>query len=290
MQATRTPIVKKLLTPFEEFFNAQALGGLLLTMAAATALIWANSPWSSQYFGLRDMEITLAAGPFNGHASIQHLINDGLMALFFFVVGLEIKRELLIGELTSARKAFLPVAAAVGGMVVPAAIFVAFNFGAPSISGWAIPMATDIAFALGILSLFGHRIPISAKVFLTSLAIIDDLGAVAVIAMFYSKGLDLTYLLSAVALLLVLIIFNRTGIQSTVLYVVFGIAVWFCFLGSGIHATVAGVLVAATIPVWSKIDPQKFSQISQIKLHLSMPIKKRPFTNCIRLLLRFNHR
>jgi Na+:H+ antiporter, NhaA family len=244
MQATRTPIVKKLVTPFEEFFNAQAIGGMLLTVAAAAALVWANSPWSSQYFGLRDLEITLAAGPFNGHASIQHLINDGLMALFFFVVGLEIKRELLIGELTSARKAFLPVAAAVGGMAVPAAIFIAFNFGTRAMSGWAIPMATDIAFALGILSLFGHRIPISAKVFLTSVAIIDDLGAVAVIAMFYSKGLDLTFILSALALLLALIIFNRSGIQSTVVYVVFGIAVWFCFLGSGIHATVAGVLVA----------------------------------------------
>ena len=184
-QIDSPPLAGRLLTPFEAFTNTEALGGFLLAVLAVLALLLANSPLADRYFALRDLEIAFSAGTLHAHSSVQHLINDALMALFFFIVGLEIKRELLIGELTSPRKAFLPVAGAVGGMLIPAFIFALFNFGKTTISGWAIPMATDIAFALGILSLFGHRVPITAKVFLTSLAIIDDLGAVIVLSLIH---------------------------------------------------------------------------------------------------------
>lgn len=260
------PLVRRLLTPFEAFTNTEALGGLLLAVLAASALLLANSPLADRYFALRDLEIAISAGHLRVHASLQHLINDALMALFFFVVGLEIKRELLIGELTSRRKALLPVAGAIGGMVAPASIYALFNFGRSTISGWAIPMATDIAFALGILSLFGHRIPMTAKVFLTSLAIIDDLGAVIVIATFYAKDIVLLNLGIATLLIVFLFTLNRLGTKNAAIYGAVGIAVWFFCLGSGVHATIAGVAVAATIPVWSKIDPEKFRRIGEIKL------------------------
>lgn len=263
---SKQPLVTKLLGPFEDFVRKQSFGGLLLLAAAAAALVLANSPLSSWYFALRDAEVHFSVAGWSAHMTIQHMVNDGLMALFFFVVGLEIKRELLIGELNSLKRAALPIAAAIGGMVVPAVVFAVFNYSEPSSSGWAIPMATDIAFALGILALLGWRVPLSARIFLTSIAIIDDLGAVLVIALFYSGQLVLQNLASAAFLYGLLVLLNRIGVQSAIVYGFVGFWVWVALLGSGIHATIAGVLVASAIPVMSRIDPEKFQQISQIKL------------------------
>lgn len=263
---TRRPIISKLISPFEEFFQKQSSAGVLLLIAAAAALILANSAFSSWYFSLRDGAIHISLPGLTAHSTIQHLINDGLMTLFFLSVGLEIKRELFVGELRSLRRAALPVAAAIGGMVVPAVIFAVLNHSSNTLQGWAIPMATDIAFALGILSLLGSKVPLSARIFLTSLAIIDDLGAISVIALFYSSGLMILHLAFAALCCVTLLTVNRMGVQSLVPYSILGFLLWLSLTGSGIHPTIAGVVLASAIPVVSKIDPQKFEQISQLKL------------------------
>ncbi|MBY0546475.1 MAG: Na+/H+ antiporter NhaA [Candidatus Obscuribacterales bacterium] len=261
------PLVSRLRTPFEEFVQNESFTGFLLLAAAAAALLWANSPAGSWYFALRDTQVNLSVAGWNVHSTLQHIINDGLMALFFFVVGLEIKRELLVGELNSLKQAALPVAAAVGGMVVPALIFTLFNYSTTTASGWAIPMATDIAFALGILAVVGGwRVPLSARIFLTSLAIIDDLGAVLIIALFYSNQIDLQKIALATVFCILLAVMNRIGIRSALVYGTVGFLVWLSLLGSGVHATIAGILVAAAIPVISRIDSEKFQQITEIKL------------------------
>ncbi|PSJ56572.1 Na+/H+ antiporter NhaA [Mesorhizobium ephedrae] len=227
---------------FREFLDSEASGGIILMGAAVLALIVANSPLSDAYFGA----LKTYLGPLN----VEHWINDGLMAAFFLLVGLEIKREMLDGQLSTWPRRALPGIAAVGGMVVPALIYVAINSDNPqALPGWAIPTATDIAFALGVLSLLGNRVPASLKVFLTALAIIDDLGAVIIIALFYTSGLALPYLAGAAAVLALLIVLNRMGVLNLIPYVVLGVALWVLVLKSGVHATLAGVALALTVPL-----------------------------------------
>lgn len=245
-------------TPFLEFFQRQSIGGILLLFCTAIALIWANSPWASYYHQLFSSQLSLAWGSLVVSKDMLHWINDGLMALFFLAVGLEIKRELLAGELVEPRQALLPVAAALGGMVFPALIYIVFNPGFPAVNGWGIPMSTDIAFALGILALLGDRIPIGIKVFLTAVAIIDDLGAVLIIALFYSGTIAWNYLMIAAIIIVILLLLNRIGVRSLLPYALLGLALWVTFLQSGVHATVAGVLLALTIPARSRIEPDEF--------------------------------
>lgn len=227
---------------FRDFLDSEAAGGLVLMAAALAALIAANSPLASGYFS--------ALAAYVGPLSVSHWINDGLMAVFFLLVGLEIKREVLDGQLSTWPRRVLPGIGAAGGMVVPALIYVAINAGNPeALRGWAIPTATDIAFALGVLSLLGNRVPASLKVFLTALAIIDDLGAVVIIALFYTSGLSLLYLAGAAAILIALIVLNRTRVMRLAPYLALGGILWVLVLQSGVHATLAGVALALTIPL-----------------------------------------
>ena len=225
-----------------EFLDGEAAGGIILMVAAALALIVANSPLATAYFAVLHAYL--------GPLSISHWINDGLMAVFFLLVGLEIKREMLDGQLSTWPRRVLPGIAAAGGMVVPALVYVAINRdNTAALSGWAIPTATDIAFALGVLSLLGSRVPASLKVFLTALAIIDDLGAVIIIALFYTSGLSLAYLAAAFAVIAVLVMLNRMRVTNLVPYLVLGAVLWVLVLKSGVHATLAGVALALTIPL-----------------------------------------
>ncbi len=234
--------------PIVEFFETEASGGIMLIAATVLALAWANSPFREGYDHFWHTYVGLSWGGSALKLSLQHWINDGLMAVFFFFVGLEIKRELLTGELSSARKAALPAMAAVGGMVVPAAIYALLNTGGPGIDGWGIPMATDIAFALGVLMLLGDRVPVGLKVFLTALAVVDDLGAVLVIAVFYTAQLDWQALGLGFAVLALLVALGRMGVRRRAVFAILGVVVWYFFLKSGVHATVAGVLAALTVP------------------------------------------
>ena len=252
--------VDGLLKHVHSFMRMEAGSGILLMLMAVLALVLANSAWSEEYFSILQVPLTVGAGSFIISKPILLWINDGLMAIFFFVVGLEIKREVLVGELSSPRQAMLPIMAAIGGMVVPAGMYVLVTGGTPYVDGWGIPMATDIAFALGILALLGSRAPVSLKIFLTALAIIDDLGAVLVIAIFYTSQIKMVALLAAAAILAVLVAGNRLGIQKTSFFVVLGIALWFALLKSGVHATVGGVILALTIPARSRLDPRSFSK------------------------------
>jgi len=252
------PGVTRVLTPFRDFIHTEASGGILLFLAALVALCWANSPWSTEYFDLWQATISVRLGDYGLTMSLSHWINDGLMALFFFVVGLEIKREFLVGELSSLRQAILPIAAAAGGAIVPAGIFVALNIGSDSVRGWGVPMATDIAFALGVLAILGSRVPTGLKLFLTALAIADDILAVLVIAVFYTDTVKWNYLLAGVGIIAALMVANRAGIRHTAVYAVLGIVVWIAFVQSGVHATVAGVLLALTIPSRTRIDVDEF--------------------------------
>jgi len=245
-------------TLFERFFHSQTTGSLVLLLATITAVVWANSPWSNLYHTLSHLDI---GTHFNGkqyHLSLDHWVKDGLMAIFFFVVGLEIKREILIGELSSVKKAMLPVMAALGGAVIPALIYFAFNPSGPAASGWGVPMATDIAFALGLLALFGKRVPIGLKVFLTALAIVDDLMAVLVIALFYTDQIGIVALVAAVFLLALLALIVRNNIHRPVCTFILIVGVWLCVFLSGIHATIAGVLLAMIVPVKATIEPKEF--------------------------------
>ena len=251
-------MVTRIYRPFETFFKQEAAGGVLLLICACVALIWANTGLASSYFNLWNTTVTVGAGAFEISKPLLLWINDGLMAIFFFVVGLEIKREVLTGELSSPKKAALALAAAVGGMVFPALLYVAFNVGTDTVGGWGIPMATDIAFALGVLALMGSRAPLALKVFLTALAIADDLGAVMVIALFYTAELSVTSLLIGFVVLAALVGANRIGITRTSVYVLLGIALWVAFLKSGVHATIAGVLLALTIPARRRLYADDF--------------------------------
>jgi len=257
INTTKRPI-DHILSPFQEFFQQEASSGILLIIATIIALIWANSPWAESYVHLWETKLTVSFGTFGISKDLLHWINDGLMAIFFFVVGLEIKREVLVGELSSPRQAILPIVAAIGGMALPAGFYLLFNAGGPAHAGWGIPMATDIAFALGVLSLLGDRVPLSLKIFLTAVAIVDDLGAVLVIALFYTSNLVWGSLLIGVIFLVALIIVNRLGVRSPLVYSLLGFGLWVAFLKSGIHATIAGVLLAMTIPVRTRINTDEF--------------------------------
>ena len=242
-----TPI-QRLVRPFQEFADLEASGGLLLIGCTVAALIWANSPFAGSYFHFWHTDLTF--GHIGGLLAkpLHFWINDGLMALFFLLVGLEIKREILVGELASFQRAVLPIAAALGGMIVPAAFYLLFNHGGPGAAGWGIPMATDIAFALGVLALLGSRVPTSLKVFLAALAIADDIGAVLVIAFFYTERISWISLGVGGVFFVALLAANRAGVRHLLIYAILGLGLWVAFLQSGIHATVAGVLLAITIP------------------------------------------
>jgi NhaA family Na+:H+ antiporter len=251
--------IEKILNPIQEFMHAETSGGIVLIICTIIALVWANSPFAESYHHLWHTYLTFDFGGFMLKHSLHHWINDGLMVIFFFVVGLEIKRELLVGELSSAKKAALPVAGALGGMILPAIIYFSLNAGKEGAAGWGIPMATDIAFVVGIMALLGPKFPFSLKIFILALAIVDDIGAVLVIAIFYTAEISFSALLVGGAILILLIIFNRIGVRSLIVYTITGIALWLAFLESGVHATVAGVLLAFTIPVSSRINTKKFT-------------------------------
>ncbi|MHC5201311.1 Na+/H+ antiporter NhaA [Myroides sp. LJL119] len=247
--------------PAKRFMDKSTSGGIVLFIAAVVAIFLANSPWAEQYMNFWDNNyIGFSFNDFTLNHSFKHWVNDGLMAIFFFVVGLELKRELSTGELSSPKKAMLPIIAAIGGMVVPASIYLFFNGGTDAAHGWGIPMATDIAFALGVLYLLGDRVPTSLKVFLTALAIADDLGAVIVIALFYTSELSLLNLGLGFGFFALLLISNLIGIRNTIYYAIFGIGgIWFFFLLSGVHATIAAVLAAFAIPSTMRVPGAFFS-------------------------------
>lgn len=251
--------IERLVRPFATFAKQASAGGIVLLACALLAMAWANSPLGEYYFNLWQTSVEVRFGNLvDIDKPLLLWINDGLMAIFFFLVGMEIKRELLVGELRSPRKAALSMAAALGGMVVPALIYTALNWGTPEIRGWGIPMATDIAFALGALALLGTRAPLALKVFLTALAIVDDLGAVLVIAIFYTENLKVNYLLYSLLVWGVMLFANWLGVRGGLAYFLIGTVMWFFMLKSGVHATVAGVLGAFAIPVRSRIDPELF--------------------------------
>ena len=248
----------RLLSPLEEFIHRQTTSGVLLMICAVVALVIANSPLRHEYEHFLHTEIGLSFGGAGFSLSIHHWINEALMALFFLVMGLELKRELLVGELSSPRQALLPIMAAIGGMLVPALCYVVLNPDGPAAKGWGIPMATDIAFAIGALSLLGPRVPKNLITFLIALAIVDDLGAVAVIALFYTASLNLAALAWAGVLTLLLAVLNLGGVRHALPYIIVGILLWAAMLASGIHATIAGIVVAFVIPIRPKFEPAHF--------------------------------
>ncbi len=256
------PDIDKILKPIDRYIHAESTGGILLLLSAFIAIVWANSPWSDTYVHLWEYQLSITIGEWSVRNDLHHWINDGLMSMFFFVIGLELKREIMAGELSDIKKAMLPLIAAIGGMIFPALIYIIFNPDGVENNGWGIPMATDIAFALGIISLLGKQVPVSLKVFLTALAITDDLGAVLVIALFYTSEISLSSLGSGAVFLLILWGANYIGIRKTLFFGIIGIGgVWLAFLLSGVHATIAGVLAALAIPARAKIDEKKFVSI-----------------------------
>lgn len=247
-----------LIRPFQTFASREASSGVLLLVASVVAVVWVNSPFQHSYEVLWESVFTLGIGSWSFEKSLHFWVNDGLMTIFFFVVGLEIKREILVGELASFRQAALPITAAVGGMLVPAGIYLLFNLGSEVERGWAIPMATDIALTLGVLTLLGARVPHALVVFLVALAIADDLGAVLVIALFYTADISLYYLQLSGLILLCLAMANILGYRRPIPYIVLGVVLWATVYLSGVHSTLAGVLLALTIPARSSYDTDTF--------------------------------
>tara|TARA_B110000438_G_C15793454_1_gene641802 strand:+ start:691 stop:1866 length:1176 start_codon:yes stop_codon:yes gene_type:complete len=261
-------MINYIANPFKWFFKLEAASGLFLLLASVIALVLSNSNLSNLYFSILNTHLLIGTDNFGLDLSLIHWINDALMAIFFFVVTLEIKREFIQGELSKPKKALLPIIAAVGGMVVPALIYIVINFeNEITLRGWAIPSATDIAFSIGVLSLLGSRIPISLKVFLTALAIIDDLGAIIIIALFYSNELQFSYLLFMAISFFVLLILNKIGVKKFTPYFFIGIFLWYFTYGSGIHSTISGVLLATTIP--HRIHEKDFSLLLKLEHILS---------------------
>ncbi|HLL53237.1 MAG TPA: Na+/H+ antiporter NhaA [Myxococcaceae bacterium] len=242
------PIFRAVVEPIRVFFRLEATGGILLFAAAVGALVWANSPFGAFYRSLLSLQATIGVGSASVHFTVAELVNDGLMSIFFFVVGMEIKRELVLGELRTPSRALLPAIAAMGGMIVPAGLYLAFNAGRPGASGWAIPMATDIAFTIGCLTLLKGRVPHALVVFITALAIFDDLGGILVIAFFYGHGLHVDWLLGALAVTGLLYLFNRFYVRNPAAYVLGGMALWYMLHHGGIHATISGVILGMMIP------------------------------------------
>ena len=253
----------------KNFFSREEKSGILLLLFATLALITVNSPLQSLYYDIKYTDIPISLGDFNFTKSVSHWVNDGLMAIFFFVIGLELKREILEGELSSFDRMVLPAIAAVGGMAAPALIYILININNPeNMSGWAIPTATDIAFSLAVLLIIGKSVPLSLKVFLLSLAIIDDLGAVLIIAFFYTAEISSVYLLYSLIVFGLLVVVNLSGNQKMYIYMVLGIFLWYFVLKSGVHATIAGVLLATTIPnnVENNVDHSMLKHLEH-KLH-----------------------
>ena len=247
---------RALVLPIQEFIHIQGMSSVLLLAAAIAALVWANSPWHNSYHHVWELELTLSTI----HLPVHAWINDALMAIFFFLVGMEIKHEIVHGELSDVRKAALPIVGALGGMVLPALLFVAINYGGPGVHGWGVPMATDIAFSLGVLGMV-KGIPSELKVFLLTLAIADDIGAIVVIAFFYTETLHLQPLLVGVFFLLLMLGLRRIGVQRVIVYFVLGAAFWVAILQSGIHATIAGVILGFMVPTSPRLSLQQFEEI-----------------------------
>lgn len=244
-------MIRHVLLPAERFIHSETISGALLLVCAIAALVWVNSPWSESYFAFRATPVAMQIGEFSISLDLQHWINDGLMAIFFFVVALEIKRELIHGDLSDARKAALPVAAALGGMLLPAGIYFAVNIGGAGAAGWGIPMATDIAFAVAILALLGKRVPSSLRLFLLTFAIADDVGSILVIAIYYTAHFSLPAMGLALAVLGLMLAMRWLGFRSTLAYLFPAVLFWVAMLKSGVHATVAGVVLGAITPVKS---------------------------------------
>lgn len=259
-------MISKFTNLFKSFFDSEKIGGLLLVVCTIVSLIIANSTSGEAYRLFMQQKIDLSFANIPLKYSVEHWVNDGLMAIFFLMVGLEVEREIYVGELADFKKAILPLAAAIGGICVPALIHFMLNGGTATQAGFAIPMATDIAFALGILALAGNKVPTSVKIFLTALAIIDDIGAILVIAFFYTKTVLFAYLVAAFGILVVLFILNRMRVRKLIFYIIPGVIMWYCFLKSGVHATIAGVLLALVIP-FSKNDATNISYKLQHFLH-----------------------
>lgn len=254
-------IPRAMMQPLQRFAATETASGTLLGLMALLALAWANSPWHEAYTSLWHTELGLEVGAFSLHLSLHEWINDGAMALFFFVVGMEIKRELVHGELRNPRAAALPVIAALGGMIAPALIYTAFNAGQPTSGGWGIPMATDIAFAVGALVVLGKRLPPSLKVFLLTLAVADDLGAIAVIAIFYSSGVVLGWLAAMAIAAAIVVMARRAGVRSLTPYVLLAAFMWYACLQSGVHATIAGVVLGFLTPSVPFHDPKRAAAV-----------------------------
>ena len=250
--------IDRLLSPIRDFLRIEAAGGILLLAATALALVWANSPWAQSYDDFWRIPISVGIGSFELNHSLAHWVNDGLMVIFFFVVGLEIKREMLVGELSSVRQATIPIAAAIGGMAAPALIYIAINAGGAGAGGWAIPCATDIAFALGVMAMLGKRVPVQLKIFLMALAIVDDIGAVLIIAFFYTSDLQWAALWAGAGIMVLLVAANLLHVRKPVVYGILGVLLWIAVLESGVHATLAGVVLAFTIPASFRIQGRDF--------------------------------
>ncbi len=247
---TDRAIPRTVVQPLQAFLHTEVAGGVVLLAAALVALVWANSPAADSYTALFETELVLRVGSFVIAEDLAHWINDLLMAFFFFVVGLEVKRELVHGTLRDPRAALLPIVCALGGMIAPALLYAAFNAGGEGSSGWGIPMATDIAFAVGVLALVGRRAPTSLKIFLLTLAVADDLGAIAVIAVFYAGGVEVAWLAAAVALILAVLGLQRLGVRAFAPYVLLAIGLWYAVYSSGVHPTIAGVALGLLTPAW----------------------------------------
>ena len=258
--STRQLVADQILKPTQQFFRKEAASSILLIVATIIALIWVNSNIGETYHSFWHTKISFTFGDFRINKTLLHWVNEGLMSLFFFTVGLEIKREILVGELASPKKALLPVIAALGGMIVPGLIYAAINAGLPTIHGWGIPVATDIAFALGAVAVFGRRVPVGLRIFLAAFAIADDLGAVVIIAIFYTKEIVWSNLIVSLFLIFGLAVANFFWIRQTLIYAILGLAVWFFILGSGVHATIAGVIVSLFVPARGRYDTDHFLQ------------------------------
>lgn len=251
IRAEDSRLNRLVLLPAERFIYSETISGSLLVVCAIVALAWANSPWSQSYFALRDTPVSFQIGDVAFALDLQHWINNGLMAIFFFVVALEIKRELALGDLSDTRKAALPVVAAVGGMILPAGLYLALNFGGKGATGWGIPMATDIAFAVAILALLGGRVPSQLRIFLLTFAIVDDVGSILVIAIYYTAHFSLPAMVLAIAVLGLILAMRWLGFRSTLAYLLPAIVFWAAMLKSGVHATIAGVILGAITPAKS---------------------------------------
>ncbi|MFB3853923.1 MAG: Na+/H+ antiporter NhaA [Vicinamibacterales bacterium] len=247
-RASRSYVAREMILPAQEFIHAERASGLVLLAAAVIGLLWANSPWRGAYDALWHTEIGFTAGSFSSTHDLRHWVNDALMVIFFFVVGLEVKREFADGELSKPVRAALPMVGALGGMLVPAGLYLAFNPRGEAAHGWGIPMATDIAFALGVLGLAGPKVPFSARIFLLALAAVDDIGAILVIAVFYTSQLSLAALGGAALILVVILGMRRAGFLSELAYLPLGVLFWFAMLESGVHATIAGVILGLLAP------------------------------------------